>query len=125
MITGCCCHYKKKLHHSGCYTGNRLLLLTSNIHTVGIHFCFSEYFDSTVAFKDERCVYFIHTKQSQMRKACCLHLRAFHWKPIRLDVPAGKWPSLSEGECSDRILAKLTNVYFRQPILGFKLGTGT
>lgn len=33
-----------------------------------------------------------------MGKASSLHLKAFDWKPIRLDVPAGKWPSLSERE---------------------------
>lgn len=65
-----------------------------------IRFCFCEYFDATVCpqtsasqFKMKRvCISF-----TQMGKASSPHLRAFHWKPIRLDIPTGDRPSLSGG----------------------------
>lgn len=77
----------------------------------------------SVPQQHETCVYCIHSFIHSFKrwKASSVHLKAFCWKPIRLDVPAGKWPSLTERECCDRSLAKLTNVKFRQPINGWTL----
>lgn len=54
--------------------------------------------------KSESCMFHSHRVITEMGKALSLHLKAFHQKPIRLNIPAGKWPSLSERECCDRIL---------------------
>lgn len=51
------------------------------------------------------CMFHSHQAITEMGKALSLHLKAFHQKPIRLSIPAGKRPNVSERrECCDRIL---------------------
>lgn len=57
------------------------------------------------SMKSEGCMFHSHQAITEMGKALSLHLKAFHQKPIRLSIPAGKRPNVSERrECCDRIL---------------------